>query len=202
MSRVQARPGTSKAPQRVRIIAGQWKRLLLPVADLPGLRPTPDRVRETVFNWLNHLFDGLWQTREVLDLFAGSGALGFEAASRGAKAVLMVEQAAAAVAALNDSARRLQAAQVQVVRADAKAWLRQVAGSQFDLVFLDPPYTLDLLPSLLPACRALLKPEGLVYAESDKPFPVDEEWLQGWEAVRMDRAGAVHFCLLQCKKLA
>ena len=113
-------------PREVRIIGGLWKRSKLPVADRPGLRPTPDRVRETVFNWLGQTLDG-WR---CVDAFAGSGALGFEAASRGAAEVVLVERDAALVASLRATQQRLQADPVRVERADALQWLaRAAAGS-------------------------------------------------------------------------
>ncbi|MDB5796504.1 MAG: rsmD [Paucimonas sp.] len=189
--------------RQVRIIAGAWKRTPLPVATAEGLRPTPDRVRETLFNWLHFLFDGLWETRQCLDLFAGSGALGFEAASRGAQQVLMVENAVPALRNLQEVKDKLGATQVLIQKADAPLWMRRSPAAQFDLVFLDPPYSLDLLPELLPACARLLKPGGLVYAESGQDLSKSgEAWMDGWEVVRSDRAGAVHFCLLQCKTVA
>ncbi len=185
-------------PRQVRIIAGDWKRTPLPVADVDGLRPTPDRVRETVFNWLEHLQLRRWDNRRCLDLFAGTGALGFEAASRGAAEVLMVESHPAALRHLNATCDKLGAANVTVRRGDALALLSALPGT-FDLIFLDPPYGLDLLPRLLPACRRLLAPGGLVYAESDRTFAgSDAEWLAGWHAVRADKAGQVHYALLSC----
>lgn len=198
------RPVHRSAPRQVRIIGGLWKRTPLPVLDLEGLRPTPDRVRETVFNWLGHLLDDRWESVRVLDLFAGSGALGFEAASRGAREVVMVETAVPALKALQQVRDKLGATQVELRKGDARQMLRAgFAPASFDLVFLDPPYGLDLLPQLLPACAPLLKPGGLVYAESDKPFaPQGQAWLAGWEVLRSDRAGAVHFCLLHCIKVA
>ncbi len=186
-------------PRQVRIIAGDWKRTPLPVADVDGLRPTPDRVRETVFNWLEHLQHRRWDNRRCLDLFAGTGALGFEAASRGAAEVVMVESHPAALRHLNATRDKLGATQVTIRRGDALAWLTATTAlsGSFDLVFLDPPYGRNLLPQLLPACRRLLAPSGLIYAESDQPFAEGEaEWLQGWTIVRADKAGQVHYALL------
>ena len=121
----------------VRIIGGLWKRSKLAVPDLPGLRPTPDRVRETVFNWLGQTLAGL----RVLDLYAGSGALGLEAASRGAASVLLIEQHPRCVAAIAAAAQRLGATQVQVRAADALASAQSLAraGERFDVIFIDPP---------------------------------------------------------------
>jgi 16S rRNA (guanine(966)-N(2))-methyltransferase RsmD len=197
------RPGP---PQQVRIIGGTWKRTPLPVLDALGLRPTPDRVRETVFNWINHQLPGDWAQADCLDLFAGSGALGFEAASRGAQSVTMVDTAGAVVRQLDMIKAKLQANNVSVLRADALALARDLAqrGQRFDLIFLDPPYQQDFLSQALPLCAALLKEGGVVYAESgaDLPFARDEgdaapDWLAPWQLVRADKAGMVHYHLLK-----
>lgn len=180
----------------MRIIGGHWKRTPLAVADVDGLRPTPDRVRETLFNWLDHLQQRRWEPVRCLDLFAGTGALGFEAASRGAAEVVMVESHPAALRNLQATRDKLDARQVTIWRGDALAQLR-TAQAPFHLIFLDPPYRLGLLPQLLAACRPLLAPGGLVYAESDSAFadpPAD--WLDGWRVVRADRAGQVFFAVL------
>lgn len=196
-------PAGGAAPQRVRIIGGQWKRSILPVPAGQGLRPTPDRVRETVFNWINHLVEARWRGLRCLDLFAGSGALGFEAASRGAAQVLMVEHHAPAVRHLQAAAARLGASQVEVRRADARIAARELArqGERFDLVFLDPPYHQDWLEKMLPECAELLACEGLVYAESEQPLDGESPpaWMEGWDIVRADRAGMVFYHLLQRK---
>ena len=186
----------SPKPRQVRIIAGDWKRTPLPVADVDGLRPTPDRVRETVFNWLEHLQMRRWNNRRCLDLFAGTGALGFEAASRGAAEVVLVESHPAALRHLQATRDKLDAQQVTLRRGDALAQFDALPG-KFDLVFLDPPYGLDLLPRLLPRCPRLLAKGGLVYAESDRSFdPPSCDWLAGWQIVRSDKAGQVFFALL------
>jgi len=183
-------------PRQVRIIAGDWKRTPLPVADVEGLRPTPDRVRETVFNWLDHLQLRRWDNRRCLDLFAGTGALGFEAASRGAAEVVMVESHPAALRHLHATRDKLRAERVTIRRGDALAQLASLPGP-FNLIFLDPPYGLNLLPQLLPACVRLLAPAGLVYAESDQPFAEsDADYLAGWHVVRADKAGQVHYAVL------
>ncbi len=183
-------------PRQVRIIAGEWKRTPLPVATVEGLRPTPDRVRETVFNWLEHLQQRRWDNRRCLDLFAGTGALGFEAASRGAADVLMVESHPAALRHLHATSEKLGATQVTIRRGDALAQMGALSGP-FDVIFLDPPYGLNLLPRLLPACRRLLAPAGLVYAESDLAFTDSApDWMSGWKVVRADKAGQVHYALL------
>lgn len=185
-------------PRQVRIIGGSWKRTPLTVLQAEGLRPTPDRVRETVFNWLGHLQTGGWHQIDCLDLFAGTGALGFEAASRGARKVVLIESHPAAVRELSATRDKLAAAQVSVQRGDALTVAADMAAS-FHLIFLDPPYQLQLLPRLLPLCRSLLAEGGLVYAEDQQPFETEPrpEWLNGWEVVRADKAGMVHYALLR-----
>jgi 16S rRNA (guanine966-N2)-methyltransferase len=198
------------APQQVRIIGGAWKRTQLPVLDALGLRPTPDRVRETVFNWINHQFGGDWDGIDCLDLFAGSGALGFEAASRGAQSVTMLDNHTPVVRQLEASKAKLQADAVTVLRADALAFARDLAlrGQRFDLIFLDPPYQQEFLSQALPLCMPLLNEGGLVYAESGAPLPFmaagdpaagesAAEWLAPWEAIRSDKAGMVYYHLLK-----
>jgi 16S rRNA (guanine966-N2)-methyltransferase len=193
------------APQQVRIIGGAWKRTQLPVLDALGLRPTPDRVRETVFNWINHQLGGDWDQVDCLDLFAGSGALGFEAASRGARAVTMLDYHTPAVRQLETVKEKLKADTVTVLRADAFVFARDQAlrGQRFDLIFLDPPYQQDLLAKALPLCVDLLKEGGLVYAESGAALPFGEgeadtpDWLAQWEPIRADKAGMVFFHLLK-----
>jgi 16S rRNA (guanine966-N2)-methyltransferase len=186
---------------QVRIIGGQWKRTPLTVLTAEGLRPTPDRVRETVFNWLSHLRDGNWAQLRCLDLFAGSGALGFEAASRGAAHVLLVENHTPAARQLEATKDKLRAEQVQVLRADAMATAEKLAaaGSKFDLIFLDPPYRQDWLGKLAPLCERLLDRGGLLYLEAEQALEEDAlpDWLSGWQLIRADRAGSVFYHLLQ-----
>ena len=133
---MKQKAAVTKQSHEVRIIGGQWKRSKLAVADKPGLRPTPDRVRETLFNWLGQDLTG-WR---CIDAFAGTGALGFEAASRGAREVLLVEQDTALVAQLKRVQLQLQASATQIVRGDGVAALRQLAAASMDAVFLDPPF--------------------------------------------------------------
>lgn len=159
--------------------------------DAPGLRPTPDRVRETLFNWLTHLWQGEFADKHVLDLFAGSGALGFEAASRGASQVVMVETDRRAVHALRALRDKLGAQVVQVRPGDALAALD--GRARYDLVLLDPPFGQGWLDRLWPRLPAALHPGALVYAESEAPLgPVT-----GFVPLRQDKAGAVHYHLLQ-----
>jgi 16S rRNA (guanine(966)-N(2))-methyltransferase RsmD len=189
---------------QVRIIGGAWKRTPLPVLAALGLRPTPDRVRETVFNWINHLRDGYWADAQVLDLFAGSGALGFEAASRGAHSVTMVDTHIPVVRQLDEIKTKLKADNVTVLRADALAVAQNAAlrGQRYDLIFLDPPYQQDFLSRALPLCTKLLKPGALVYAESGVSLEFDgeearPEWMGAWEVIRADKAGMVFYHLLK-----
>ncbi|MBN9355863.1 MAG: 16S rRNA (guanine(966)-N(2))-methyltransferase RsmD [Herbaspirillum huttiense] len=194
----------NRGPHQVRIIGGQWKRTPLPVLDAEGLRPTPDRVRETVFNWISHLIDGAWEQVACLDLFAGSGALGFEAASRGARRVVMVENSGPAVRQLEANRDKLKADKLAIVRGDALAAVQSAAQREpagYSLVFIDPPYHQGWLEKVLPACMPLLTPSGLVYAEAEYPLDGEQapEWMQDWEVVRADKAGMVFYHLLQRK---
>jgi 16S rRNA (guanine966-N2)-methyltransferase len=195
-------------PQHVRIIGGAWKRTQLPVLDALGLRPTPDRVRETVFNWISHQWGNDWSHAAVLDLFAGSGALGFEAASRGARSVVMVDTHTPVIRQLGAVKEKLKADAVTLLRGDALASAQSMAlrGQRFDLVFLDPPYQQDLLSKSLPQCAGLLADGGLVYVESGAPLPFAEagegetpDWLAPWEAIRADKAGIVFYHLLKLR---
>jgi 16S rRNA (guanine(966)-N(2))-methyltransferase RsmD len=181
---------------RVRIIGGQYRRTPIAVVAAPGLRPTPDRVRETVFNWLEHLLGDLHGCA-ALDLFAGSGALGFEMASRGAGRVVLVDSHARAAAALRALQQRLGAAAVEVVQADWAAAAARQPPASFDVVFLDPPFGSDLLAPAMAAARRLLKPEGLLYVESGAPAADAVAAAAGFEPLRSGRAGAVSFQLLR-----
>ncbi|MET0963143.1 MAG: 16S rRNA (guanine(966)-N(2))-methyltransferase RsmD [Noviherbaspirillum sp.] len=192
--------------RQVRIIGGQWKRTPLPVLDAEGLRPTPDRVRETVFNWLEHLLEHAWSPVCCLDLFAGSGALGLEAASRGAAHVLLVESQPAAARLLQASCDKLKAGQVEVRRGDALATAEMLdrSGQRYDLIFLDPPYHQQWLQRMLPVCRRLLAPGGLLYVEAETALDAEPqaEWLQDWRIVRTDRAGLVFYHLFMHRSVA
>jgi 16S rRNA (guanine(966)-N(2))-methyltransferase RsmD len=190
---------------QVRIIGGAWKRTPLPVLSALGLRPTPDRVRETVFNWINHQRDANWADAQVLDLFAGSGALGFEAASRGAQSVTMTDTNVPVVRQLDEIKTRLKADNVTITRADALAVAQSAGarGQKFDLIFLDPPYQQNFLERCLPLCARLLKEDGLIYAESGAALEFADgetpEWMAPWEVIRADKAGMVFFHLLRLK---
>ena len=177
----------------VRVIGGAWKRSKLPVADRPGLRPTPDRVRVTLFNWLGQNLTG-WR---CVDAFAGSGALGFEAASRGAAEVVLVERDPVLAASLTATRQRLQAETVRIERADALQWMGRAPAGGCDVVFLDPPFDSPLLAPALAAAARIVAEGGFVYAEG--PVPVDPAAMAavGLEPWRAGRAGAVHFQLLR-----
>ncbi len=177
----------------VRIIGGQWKRTKLAVAARPGLRPTPDRVRETLFNWLGQDLTG-WR---CVDAFAGTGALGFEAASRGAAEVRMFEQDAALVAQLQRVQLRLSAHAVTLARGDGVAGLRQQVTGQFDLVFLDPPFDAGLFDAALQAAAPLLAAQGLVYLEAPQVWTDERLAPLGLCVQRHLKAGAVHAHLLR-----
>jgi 16S rRNA (guanine966-N2)-methyltransferase len=180
-------------PNEVRIIGGRWRRCKLPVANRPGLRPTPDRVRETLFNWLGQSLSG-WR---CLDAFAGSGALGFEAASRDAAEVTLLERDSVLARSLSDSKARLKVDVLKVECADALAWMQRCAPASFELVFLDPPFDADLsLPALKAAARVAVA-DGFVYLESSRAFEDAEVLPLGFRLHRHARAGAVHFHLLQ-----
>lgn len=167
---------------------------MLPVPDVQGLRPTPDRVRETLFNWLGQDLTGM----ECLDLFAGSGALGFEAASRGAAAVTLVESNARVAKQLRDNQYRLDACAVRVVQGDAFAVAAQMPDASFDVIFLDPPFAEDWIGPALEHAARLSRPGGAVYVETDHALTgADAPVPASLEIVRHARAGAVHFHLLQ-----
>ena len=182
-----------RRPHEVRLIGGRWKRSRLPVPEVPGLRPSPDRLRETLFNWLGQDLSG-WR---CLDAFAGSGALGFEAASRGAAEVVLLEHDEAAAAALERSRQRLDGATVRVHRADALTWMARAAAGCFDLVFLDPPFDSGLARVALEASARLLADGGLVYLESGEAWPDETLARCGFEPWRRGRFGAVHAALLR-----
>jgi len=171
----------------VRIVGGLWRSRILEFPDAVDLRPSPDRVRETLFNWLGRDLSGM----VCLDLFAGSGALGFEALSRGAASVIMVEKNPVVLRALRDNAAKLGATGLTVVRGDALEFARG-AHSRFDVVFVDPPYRLGLQAAALDLLRGLLALGGRVYVEGNAVF----EPPRGWAILKRARAGNVHFHLL------
>jgi 16S rRNA (guanine966-N2)-methyltransferase len=186
-------PSKASPPREVRIIGGQWKRTKLPVPDKPGLRPTPDRVRETLFNWLGQDLSG-WR---CVDAFAGTGALGLEAASRGAADVLLVEQDPDLVDRLRATQAKLQADAVKVQRGNGLTVLGGLAPERTDLVFLDPPFDANLWDKALRAASAALAPDGWIYLEA--PAAWDDARLEafGLALSRHMKAGAVHAHLLR-----
>jgi 16S rRNA (guanine966-N2)-methyltransferase len=190
-----------RPPGAVRIIGGRWKRTPLPVVDAEGLRPTPDRVRETVFNWLTHAFES-FDGRSALDLFAGSGALGLEAASRGATRVILVERHPKAVARLHETKDRLDAAAVEIVSGDAFAVGRRLTAraERFDVVFVDPPFADGLLAPAFTVAAAVAAPDGFMYVECATPLSEAPALAEAWEVHRADKAGDVFYHLLQRKK--
>jgi 16S rRNA (guanine966-N2)-methyltransferase len=182
-----------KGAGEVRIIGGLWRRTKLPVALKPGLRPTPDRVRETLFNWLGQELTG-WR---CVDAFAGTGALGLEAASRGAAHVTLCEMDAALLAQLSQQVQRLKADTVHVQRGDGLAYLKQLQTETVDLIFIDPPFDGALFAPALKAAAAAVKADGYVYLEAPQTWSDDALAEQGLALYRQLKAGAVHAHLLR-----
>ncbi len=183
----------TKSRGQVRIIGGEWRGRRLPVPEVPNLRPTPDRVRETLFNWLSGHLPGA----NCLDLFAGSGVLGFEALSRGAASVVMVDLSPVVITQLKASATLLRTTQADIYQASLPTGLRAVA-KPFDLVFLDPPYQSNLL---LPCCHYLeqnhfLSDFAYVYLEANCTIS-DNELPTNWKIVKRQQAGQVVYHLAQ-----
>lgn len=177
----------------IRIVGGQYRRTPIVVPDVETLRPTPDRVRETLFNWLNHLWGGEFADKQVLDLFAGSGALGFEAASRGVAHVQMVERDKTAASALRTLRDKLKADMIRIHVGDAMQVAERMDASRFDLILLDPPFGQGWLPRLWPILPGILAEGGLVYVEAEDAIEPPE----GFEILRQDKAGAVHYHLME-----
>lgn len=183
------------ATSRLRIIGGSWRGRKLPFPSVPGLRPTPDRVRETLFNWLQGEIHGAW----CLDLFAGSGALGMEALSRGAGGAVFVERDAQAARALRENLATVGARRADVLQSDADSYLAAPPPRRFDVVFLDPPYADQRLRACLERLTAgdWLAPRAAVYMElsaRDEPPALPE----GWQLARDKTAGEVRYRLLRC----
>ncbi len=189
MNRARMPPLPARPPGVVRIIGGDWRGTRLPVADRDGLRPTADRVRETLFNWLQPVLPGA----RVLDLFAGTGALGFEAVSRGAREAVLVERDPQLAEGLRQLAAKLPGGErAQVVCADALAWLRTAPGG-FDLAFVDPPFAGDLWDPALTALDVQLLENAWLYVES----PVDRSPLPPptWRPYREGQTREVRYAL-------
>ena len=180
-------------PGEVRIIGGMWKRSKLSVLAKPGLRPTPDRVRETLFNWLGQDLSGL----RCVDVFAGSGALGFEAASRGAQDVLLIEQDAQLVAKLQECKTRLKADSIRIQRGDGIAILRSLPKASIDVIFIDPPFDSDLFLEVIKAAAVVLPAQGAIYLEAPNVWTDEHLAPLGLQIAKQGKAGAVHFHLLK-----
>jgi len=184
-------PHSSKKQNTVRINAGEWRSRLLKFPDAEGLRPTPERVRQTVFNWLGQDMTGL----SCLDLFAGTGVMGFEALSRNARSAVLVEKTSAVYKAILDNKATLKADAAQVFNTDALNFLSQ-NRQLFDVVFLDPPYHQGWLAKVLPLLPAHLNPDGFVYAEAEFEIQPDELW----QVVKQSKAGNVFYHLLKLRQ--
>jgi 16S rRNA (guanine966-N2)-methyltransferase len=186
------KPG--KFPGSVRIIGGQWRGRRLPVPDIEGLRPSGDRCRETVFNWLQPFLS----KARCVDLFAGTGVLGLEAVSRGAASAVLVEKSRVAANSLRQSVEMLDAKQIAVIEADALPWLAQQAPSSMDIVFVDPPFSLNMAEKVMASLvqTGTLHPGGLVYLESAAPDPAPVPG-PGWELLKENRLGDVRMQLLR-----
>lgn len=184
----------SNTTNKVRIGAGTWRSRIIRFPDADGLRPTPDRVRATVFNWLGQSLTG----KVCLDAFAGSGALGFEAASRGAEKVFLCESNALALTGLRENATLLQASRCQIVAKDVLQWLKN-PPIKFDVVFCDPPFNTALTAPFLTAIAKHLTPTGVIYLESGAPFGNTLMIGENYEVLKSSKAGAVHFGLLRLK---
>ena len=186
-------PPVHKGAGEVRIIGGQWRRTKLPVVNKSGLRPTPDRVRETLFNWLGQSLLG-WK---CADIFAGTGALGLEAASREASVVQLCEQDTVLVEQLQAHIDRLKASAVHVQRTDGVSWLARQAPQSWDVVFIDPPFDSQLFEPALKAAAQSVKSDGWIYLEAPKKWDDVTLLALGLQTYRYLKAGNVHAHLLQ-----
>ncbi len=189
--------GTSQAG-RLRIVAGNWRSRLLDIADVDGLRPTGERIRETLFNWLAPAIAG----SRCLDLFAGTGALGLEALSRGASSVVFVEKSAAAARQLRTNIELLDARGADVLQQDATDFLEGEPGRGFDIVFLDPPFALDAVEE---TCRLLaetghLADDALIYIEDDRTR-VEAPLPEGWRDLKNKTTGNVRYRLVEARRM-
>ena len=180
----------------MRIIAGAWRGRVIDAPPGMATRPTADRVRETLFSMLASRL-GSFEELRVADLFAGSGALGFEAASRGAERVVMVERNARAARQLRENQARLAARAIEIAEADGLKLAASLAPRSFDVVFLDPPFGEGMLSRALELALPLVADDGWLYVESGEPLDEDDPLLAGWLIVRGGKAGAVHYHLLQ-----
>ena len=189
-----AKQNKSPAQGKLRIIGGQWRSRQLPVIEADGLRPTTDRVRETLFNWLQENVPGSC----CLDLFAGSGALGFEAASRGASEVVLVEKSSSIYKMLQQNVKKLDASQITLLNLDALSYLQNLTtaeSAKYDIVFIDPPYQSALLG---PVIDLLVLSVGTkVYLEARKGDEINVP--DNWNLLKDKTAGQIHFCLYEIR---
>ena len=191
----KANQNVSSKRGTLKIIGGQWRSRQIDVLDADGLRPTPNRVRETLFNWLQA---DIFNSR-CLDLFAGSGALSFEAASRGAKNVVQIENNLAACTALKSNAQKLNATNVHMVQSDTLAHLAKTPPNQFDVIFIDPPFGLDLV---VQSCELLeknlwLAPYAKIYIETETTLKL--ELPESWQLLKSKIAGEVAYSLFMVR---
>ncbi|HNP37510.1 MAG TPA: 16S rRNA (guanine(966)-N(2))-methyltransferase RsmD [Woeseiaceae bacterium] len=191
--KTKSRPKSASGPGRLRIVAGFWRSRVLEVADVPGLRPTPERVRETLFNWLTPGITG----KRCLDLYAGTGALGLEALSRGAKEVVFVEKSLPALASLKRNVAQLDAKGAEIYATDATLFLRSSTSRPFDFVFLDPPFAGENLEELCRLLdeRELLQHGAKVYLEMDRARELPQ-LPGGWVTLKEKTAGNVRYALV------
>jgi 16S rRNA (guanine966-N2)-methyltransferase len=188
LQKSKTKPNQVRALNQVRISAGVWRSRLLKFPDVEGLRPTPDRVRQTVFNWLGQDLTG----KTCLDLFAGTGVMGFEALSRNAKSVTMIENAVPAYQALLQNQTLLKAENCQIHHQDALAYLASNTQN-YDVIFCDPPYNKSWLDKLLPVLNQHVSESGMVYVEAE--FAMQSNAL--WQIVKQNKAGNVYYHLLK-----
>ena len=184
-----AKKQMAKKQNSVRINAGVWRSRLLQFPDIDGLRPSPERVRQTVFNWLGQDMT----SRCCLDIFAGTGVFGFEALSRNAKSVVMVEFSKQAAKSLSQNQTLLKAENCQILNMDAMQFLAS-NQQKFDLIFCDPPYQKQWLDQLLPILGEHLADDGILYAEAECKIESNADW----EVLKQSKAGNVYYHLLKC----
>ena len=179
-----------KSVNSIRINAGEWRSRVIKFPDAVGLRPTPERVRQTLFNWLGQDLTGF----DCLDLFAGTGIMSFEALSRGAKFVTIIEKSILAFKALQENKSVLNAINADILNQDAMHFLAAQANlSRFNLIFLDPPYNQKFIAKVLPLLHHFLAPSGLVYAEAEYEIKSSDEW----QVLKQGKAGNVFYHLLK-----
>lgn len=183
---------SDKKQNTIRINAGEWRSRLIKFPDADGLRPTPERVRQTVFNWLGQDLTG----QTCLDLFAGTGVMGFEALSRGAKSATLIEKSMPAYKALLENKQLLKAEHAQIFHQDALQFLTQ-NKQQFNLIFLDPPYNQAWLAKVLPLLAEHLHESGLIYVEAEFAIDASHAFAKDWQVVKQSKAGNVFYHLLK-----